>query len=58
MQNDRVIYKQHIPPQKEYTEIEAATNAFKVVFVDEQNGYPTVWFETVTKTSFEVKSSV
>lgn len=48
MENKLVVHKKHLALGAEYTEIEAASNAFKVIHVDEQDGRPTIWFETAT----------
>lgn len=40
-----VVHKQHLI--EAITEIKVSAGAFKLLHVDEQNGVPTIWYETV-----------
>lgn len=55
MDNKLVVHKKHLALGAEYTEIEAASNAFKVIYVHEQHGLPVMWFETVANSPSKTK---
>lgn len=44
-----VVYKEQLHLDSEFTEFEVASEAFKILHVDEQHGEPTIWFETLRR---------